>query len=80
MLGIELDADMVANFGRFADEALSGHPILIVRKSRLLVLQEYSISEPIPIRPEGYFNDAYTKQEARTSNRLASRGPRKTVR
>lgn len=68
------------HFGRVADEALRGHPVLIMRKSRLLVLQEYVLPESIPMRPEGYFNDLYTREEAKTSNRLASRGPRRIVR
>ncbi len=68
------------HFGRVADEVLRGHPVLIMRKSRLLVLQEYVLPEPIPMHPEGYFKDLYTKEEARNSNRLASRGPRRIVR
>jgi hypothetical protein len=66
-------------FGRVADQALRGETVIIVRKSRLLQLQEYKPIEPIPIRPAGYFAKSYTKAEARKSNRLAADSPQHPV-
>jgi len=60
------------SLGRVADEALHGEKIIIIRKSRLLMLQEYQPIESVPIRPPGYFKDCYTKAEAKESNRLAA--------
>ena len=67
------------HLGHIADEALHGEPVLIVRKSRLLELREYKLPEPIPTRPEGFFADCYSPQEATESNALASRGPKRIV-
>ena len=66
--------------GAVADEALHGEKIIIIRKSRLLSLQEYQPVESIPQRPPGYFKDAYTKAEAKESNRFAARSPQRVVR
>ena len=66
--------------GAVADEALEGKTVIIVRKSRLLTLQEYQPLEGIPIRPPGYFKAVYTKAETRESNRLAARSPQRIVR
>ena len=57
--------------GAVADEALHGEKIIIIRKSRLLMLQEYQPVESIPLRPPGYFKDVYTKAEIKELNRLA---------
>jgi len=57
--------------GAVADEALLGEKIIIIRKSRLLTLQEYQPVEDIPLRPPGYFKDVYTKAEIKEQNRLA---------
>jgi len=57
--------------GAVADEALHGEKIIIIRKSRLLTLQEYQPVESIPLRPPGYFKDVYTKAEIKEMNRLA---------
>jgi hypothetical protein len=61
--------------GKVADLALQGQPVLIVRKSKLLILQAYELPEPIPLRPPGYFSDCYTKDEMDEVNYLASRAP-----
>jgi hypothetical protein len=58
--------------GKVADDALEGKPTLIVRKSKLLVLQAYSVPEPIPQRPAGYFADCYTTPEIEEANYLAN--------
>jgi len=66
--------------GKVADEALQGEKIIIIRKSRLLTLQEYQPAEGIPQRPQDYFKDVYTKAEAKESNRLAARSAKRIVR
>jgi antitoxin (DNA-binding transcriptional repressor) of toxin-antitoxin stability system len=65
--------------GEMADRAIQGEHIVIVRKSKLLVLQPLQLPEPIPMRPPGYFNDCYDKKTARESNKLAARSVRKIV-
>ncbi len=52
---------------------------MIVRKSKLLVLKQLEIPEPVPMRPHGYFADCYDKAEARASNKLGARSARKIV-
>ena len=65
--------------GRVADQALQGETIFIVRKSRILALQEYRLPEPVPARPPGYFADCHAPDEIGESNRLASVGPKRIV-
>jgi hypothetical protein len=65
--------------GEIADRAIQGEQIVIVRKSRLLVLKKLEIPEPIPIRPPGFFEDCYEKTAAKESNALARRSVRKVV-
>ena len=69
-----------AHLGEMADMALKGEPVLIVRKSRLLVLKEFDFPEPVPVRSSGYFDDCYTRVEAKESNRLAAKSTKKLVR
>jgi hypothetical protein len=64
--------------GEIADRAL-GEQIVIVRKSRLLVLKELEIPEPVPMRPPGYFDDCYDKAAAKESNKLGARSTRRIV-
>ena len=61
--------------GKVADAALRGRPVLIIRKSKLLILQAYEMPEPIPLRPPGYFNGLYTEDEIAEVNFLASKAP-----
>ncbi len=65
--------------GRVADHALQGEPVFIMRKARILTLQEYHLPEPLPVRPAGYFADCHAPDEIKESNRLAALGPRKVV-
>ncbi len=65
--------------GEIADRALEGEHIVIVRKSKLLVLKQLEIPEPVPMRPHGYFADCYDKAEAKASNKLGARSARKIV-
>ncbi|MGH7939025.1 MAG: type II toxin-antitoxin system Phd/YefM family antitoxin, partial [Bryobacteraceae bacterium] len=39
--------------GEIADRALEGEQIVIVRKSKLLVLKQLEMPEPVPMRPHG---------------------------
>jgi len=47
--------------------------VLIIRKSKLLILQAYELPEPIPQRPPGYFRDLYSKEDLEEINYLASK-------
>jgi len=58
--------------GEIADRAIQGEQIIIIRKSKLLVLKELEIPEPIPLRPPGYFDDCYDKDDAMEANKLES--------
>ena len=66
--------------GRVADQALRGEPVIIIRKSRLLLLQEFHPVESIPMRGPGYFKNLYPAAEASKSNRLAAQSVRRPVR
>ena len=69
-----------SKLGTVADQALQGEKIIIIRKSRLLTLQEYVPMESIPQRPPGYFKDIYNKAEAKESNRFAAHSVKGIVR
>jgi hypothetical protein len=68
-----------SKLGEVADQALQGEKIIIIRKSRLLMLQEYQPIESIPMRPPGYFKDVYTKAEIKEQNRLAKLSVKRIV-
>jgi hypothetical protein len=63
--------------GEMADRAIEGEHIVIVRKSRLLVLKPMELPEPVPMRPPGYFEDCYDEDAVKESNNLAARSVRK---
>jgi len=65
--------------GEIANRAIEGDHIVIVRKSKLLVLKSLEIPEPVPMRPPGYFQDCYDEDAAQESNKLAVRSVRKIV-
>jgi prevent-host-death family protein len=65
--------------GEIADRAIEGEHVVIVRKSKLLVLKPLELPEPVPMRPAGYFQDCYDQETAEESNRLAARSIRKIV-
>lgn len=54
-----------SKLNRVADMALQGEYVFIVHKSRLLQLQPMSSARAVPIRPPGYFEDCYSKAEAK---------------
>jgi len=62
--------------GQIADRAIKGEHIVIVRKSKLLVLKPLELPEPVPMRPSGYFRDCYDQEQAKESNRLAAQSGR----
>lgn len=57
--------------GRLMEKAGRGETVYIVKGQRRFVLQEVPEIEPIPIRPAGYFADAYSPAEIQADNRLA---------
>lgn len=65
--------------GEIADRAIEGEQIVIVRKSKLLVLKPLELPEPVPMRPPEYFQDCYDKETAKESNRLAASSIRRIV-
>jgi hypothetical protein len=65
--------------GQIADRAIEGDHIVIVRKSKLLVLKPLEVPEPVPMRPPGYFHDCYDEDAIKESNELAARSVRKIV-
>jgi hypothetical protein len=65
--------------GEIADRAIEGELVVIVRKSKLLVLRPLELPEPVPMRPPRYFEDCYDREAIRESNRLASHSVRKIV-
>jgi prevent-host-death family protein len=65
--------------GEIADRAIEGEHVVIVRKSKLLVLKPLELPEPVPLRPPGYFHDCYDEEAIKESNKLAARSVRKIV-
>ncbi len=65
--------------GEIADRALQDEQIVIVRKSKLLVLKQLEIPEPVPIHPHGYLEDCYSRADAKGSNKIAAHSARKLV-
>lgn len=67
------------HLGKIADRALRGEQIVIVRKSKLLVLRELELPDPVPMRPPGYFDDCYDRAAAKEDTKLAARSVRRIV-
>jgi len=57
--------------GRLMEKAGHGEPVYIVKGHRRFILQEVPEIEPIPLRPAGFFANAYSKSEIQEENRLA---------
>ena len=53
------------------EKASRGETVYIVKGHRRFVLQEVPEIEPIPMRPAGFFANAYSKTEIQEENRLA---------
>lgn len=73
-------SDAKQSLGRVADQIVdSGEPVVLVRGSKLLILQPYDPPAPIPNHPVGYFADAMTPEEIDESNLLAQDSPAELV-
>ncbi|HUE35782.1 MAG TPA: hypothetical protein VMO20_00220 [Candidatus Acidoferrum sp.] len=57
--------------GRLVGKAGRGETVYIVTGRRRFALQEVPEIEPIPMRPAGYFANAYSRVEIEEANRLA---------
>lgn len=57
--------------GRLAEKASKGELVYIIRGRQRFILQEVPESDPIPIRPPGYFANCYSKAEIEQDNRIA---------
>src|SRR5476651_2146935 len=57
--------------GRLVEKASHGETVYIVKGHRRFVLQAVPEIEPIPMRPAGFFANAYSKVEIQEENRLA---------
>ena len=57
--------------GRLVQKAGRGETVYIVSGQRRFMIQEVPQIEPIPMRPVGYFADAYSPAEIQEDNRLA---------
>jgi len=57
--------------GRLVEKAGHGETVYIVKGHRRFVLQAVPEIEPIPMRPAGFFADAYSKAEIQEENRFA---------
>lgn len=57
--------------GRLMEKASHGELVYIVRGQQRFILQEVAPIDPIPMRPPGYFANAYSQEEIREENRLA---------
>ena len=57
--------------GRLVEKAGRGEAVYIMKGRRRFVLQEVPEIEPIPMRPEGFFANAYNRAEIGEDNRLA---------
>jgi len=67
------------HLGNFADRALQGEQIVIVRKSKLLVLKQLDLPDPVPMRPPGFFDDCYNISTAKEDTKFAARSVRRIV-
>jgi hypothetical protein len=57
--------------GRLMEKAGQGQTVYIVKGHRRFVLQEVPEIDPIPMRPAGFFANAYSNAEIQEENRLA---------
>jgi hypothetical protein len=57
--------------GRLVEKASRGESVYIVTGQRRYLLQAVPDIEPIPMRPAGYFANAYSRAEILEDNRLA---------
>jgi hypothetical protein len=63
-------SDAKTYLGRLLHKASSGKTVYIVRGQQRFLLQPAPI-DPIPLRPAGYFNSAFSNSDIKRENRLA---------
>jgi hypothetical protein len=57
--------------GRLLNKVSKGQTVYIAQGSHRFVIQSLPEISPIPLRPPGFFENCYTKEEIRQENRLA---------
>jgi hypothetical protein len=57
--------------GRLLNKAAKGQTVYIARGPHRFVIQSLPELSPIPLRPPGYFENCYTRDEILQENRLA---------
>src|SRR2546430_11542995 len=57
--------------GRLVEKAANGETVYILKGQQRFILQEVPPIDPVPIRPQGYFANCYSKTEIREENRFA---------
>ena len=57
--------------GRLLERASRGETVYIRRGNERFLIQPVAEIDPIPIRPPGYFGNAYSDAEIKEDNRLA---------
>ncbi len=65
------------HFGKIIDGVDRGESIVISRRNKFYTLVEYALPQPIPIRPEGYFDHSRTREEIDLVNALSKKSHRK---
>ena len=66
--------EATAQLDRLFEEVLAGEVVLLTKGAKQVVLRLVE-SEPVPLRPPGYFADCYSPEDAAESNRLAAASP-----
>ena len=64
-------SDAKTFLGRLIEKAVKGELVYITRGQQRFILQHVPDSEPIPMRPPGYFADHDTKEEIQEINLLS---------
>jgi hypothetical protein len=57
--------------GRLMQKAMNGEPVYIFRGPHRFTLQHVPETDPIPMRPPGFFAHCYTSEEIAMDNRLS---------
>ena len=65
------------HFGKIIDDIDRGESIVISRRNKFYTVIKYTFPQPIPIRPEGYFDHCRTREEVALVNLLARKSRKK---
>src|SRR2546430_17659569 len=57
--------------GRLVEKVANGETVYILKGQQRFMLQKVPPIDPVPIRPQGYFANCYSKTEIREENRFA---------